>query len=340
MIKIDIVSGFLGAGKTTLLQKLVEDGYPGEKLALLENEYGDFSIDSAFLRKQKIEVTNLLSGCICCSLSDDFRASLITIIEWIRPDHILIEPSGVAKLSDIIDSVLSLSESSDLPVRTQLDGVVAVVDATKINGMLDAYKAVLYNQINYSGCIILSRTEDIDRESLDCCVNTIRAINQKAIIITTPWDQLSSDQIRRAMYFDHSHYVRAEDLLTSEHEAYAEKADNHHSHEHNHEHYHEHHHEHQNHDFAEDLFNTVGLETAQTFTKDRLIQIMKALDHASGNVLRAKGLVSSETGSWYEFDYVPTEHTVRIGSPETIGKICVIGEALVRGEIENLFLSM
>lgn len=330
MTKIDIISGFLGSGKTTLIQKIIEDGYPGEKLVLLENEYDDFSIDSSFLKKRKIEVTDLVSGCICCSLSDDFRASLITIMEWLRPDHILIEPSGVAKLSDIIDSVLSLGDSADQIVRTQLDGVVTVVDPTKFDALIEPYQELLSNQINHTGCVILSRTKDIASDTLNHCIEAIRAINPNAIIITTPWEQLSSGQIRNAMYFDHSQYTKAEDLLHPEEDGCG----------HDHHHDHEHHHERHGHHAEEENFSAVGIETARSFSEEKLIRIMENLDDASGTVLRAKGIVPSASGAWYEFDYVPAEYAVRIGSPETIGKICVIGSSLNRGEIQNLFLRL
>ena len=347
MTKITIFSGFLGAGKTTLIKKLIENGYKGEKLMLIENEFGQIGIDGGFLQDAGIEITEMNSGCICCSLVGDFRAALEKVLEDYAPDRILIEPSGVGKLSDVIRAVRSI-EAHDV----ELDGFTTIVDAKKYKMYMKNFGEFFGDQIKYASCVILSHTAGLSADKIDECVNSIRSQNKAASVVTTEWDQLSGEQIIAAM--------TGKDTLDDELKALLEETDHEHEHHHHHDHdeEHEHHHhdhdeehEHHHHDHddehehhhhhhhADDVFTSWGRETTKRFTKDEITNILNALsdEAAYGAVLRAKGIVAGENGEWIHFDYVPGTPDVRSGSAGTIGRLCVIGAKINEEAIGKLF---
>ena len=348
MTKIDIFSGFLGAGKTTLIKKLISEAYSGEKLVLVENEFGEIGIDGGFMQDAGINVTEMNSGCICCSLTGDFREALRQVRRQYSPDRILIEPSGVGKLSDVVAAV----ESCDDP-EMAVNALVTVVDAAKAKMYMKNFGEFYNNQITSAGCIVLSRTQNLSEEKLDKALALIREQNEGAVIITTPWDALSGEQIleameRRdtltaalnAMEFDededecddpdcecHHHHDHDED----------DEHDEHDEHEHHHHHEHEHHHHHHGHD-ADEVFVSWGMETAHKFTKDELAEKLNALNDSEkyGMVLRAKGIVDGG-GEWIHFDYTPGESDIRTGSAAVTGRLCVIGSQLKEEAVAALF---
>ncbi len=374
MTKIDVVSGFLGAGKTTLIKKLLKEALDGSKTVLIENEFGEIGIDGGFLKEAGIEIKEMNSGCICCSLVGDFGASLKEVIETYAPERILIEPSGVGKLSDVLKAVENVA--SDLDV--QVNSAVAVVDASKAKMYIKNFGEFFVNQISFAGTVILSRTDKVSQDKLNECVALIREHNDKAAIITTPLDQLDGkavletiegadtlDEMMREMMeqlhdedeHEHHHHHEGEE---HGHCCHDEDGHGHHHHEgeehghcchdedghghHHHEgeehghcchgdHEHGHHHHH-----ADEVFTSWGKETPARFTAEKIESILTALDSGEyGAILRSKGMVPAEDGTWIYFDYVPEEHDIRTGKPEVTGKFCVIGAELKEDKLEELF---
>lgn len=357
MTKIDIFSGFLGAGKTTLIKKLMEEAYQGEKLVLIENEFGEIGIDGGFLQEAGIEITEMNSGCICCSLVGDFGKALEQVVETYHPDRVLIEPSGVGKLSDVITAVTNL----DIPDVT-LNSFTTVADAGKCKIYAKNFGEFYDNQLEHAACIILSRTQNLSAEKLAAAVELIQGKNPDATVIATPWDQLSGQQILDAMEQKDSLEEILHQLSHEHHHHHDEDCDcgchdhdhEHHHHEHEHEHHHEHEHEHHHHHdhgeectcgchdhhhhHADEVFTSWGKETTRTYTEEQLKEILEQLDFGKfGTVLRAKGMVPTAQGEWLFFDYVPAEYEVRKGTPQVIGRICVIGSALQEDALVSLF---
>ena len=369
MTKIDIFSGFLGAGKTTLIKKMISESYKGQKLVLIENEFGEIGIDGGFLQEAGINITEMNSGCICCSLVGDFSKALTQVIEEYHPDRILIEPSGVGKLSDVIGAVQKVTNQD-----VTLGFTVAVADAGKVKVYMKNFGEFYNNQIETASTIILSRTDAISQEKLDAAVAMLREHNEKATIVTTPWDALTGEQILEAME-GHNSLAAEMEALMQEHHHHEHCCCGHHEH-HDHDHeccgHHEHHdhdheccghHEHHDHDHeccghhehhehhehcscghdhhdhhADEVFTSWGVETTKKFTIQAIEQALKKLDSREyGFVLRAKGIVAGEDGQWIHFDYVPGEADVRIGSAAIIGKLCVIGLELESADVANLF---
>ena len=358
MTKIDIISGFLGAGKTTLIKKLLSEAFQGEQLVLIENEFGEISIDGVFLKESGIQISEMSSGCICCSLVGDFGKALKDVQKQFHPDRILIEPSGVGKLSDVVVAVQNtIAEIPDMV----LDSYVTVADATKVKVYMKNFGEFYNNQIESAGAIILSRTQKLTQEKLEAAAAMLREKNPDAAILTTPWDQLDGKVILSAM----EKVSLADELLEkmrAEHAAdEAEHAhEHHHDHEHEHEHEHEHHHDHEHehehhhdhdhecddpncschhhHHHADEVFTSWGKETPKVFAQADIERILTALDSGEyGKILRAKGIVSGEDGQWIEFDFVPEEHQVRPGHPDYTGRLCVIGAELKEDKLAQLF---
>ena len=394
MAKIDIISGFLGAGKTTLIQKLLKEALKGEKVVLIENEFGEIGIDGGFLKDAGIEVTEMNSGCICCSLVGDFGSALKEVVTQYNPDRIIIEPSGVGKLSDVIKAVQGVAEDVEL----DLNSFVTVADAKKCKMYIKNFGEFYNNQVEYAGSIILSRTGDVAEDKLNESVALLREHNEKAAIITTPWDALSGEQILKVMedgndmvkelleeeeicpvcgghHHDHDHH----DHEDHDHEHHQHDHDeecgcgcghdhdhdhehHHHDHDeecscgcgHDHDHDHEHHHhdhdeecscgcghdhDHHHHHHADEVFTSWGKETPKKYNKEELDTILQKLskDDSYGMILRSKGILQTEDGSWVQFDLVPGEYEIREGSADYTGRICVIGSKLKEDELEDLF---
>ena len=354
MTKIDIISGFLGAGKTTLIKKLLSDAYKGEQVVLIENEFGEIGIDGGFLKEAGIEIREMNSGCICCSLVGDFGKSLHEVVDTYHPDRILIEPSGVGKLSDVIKAVQDVQGEID----AELNSFTTVVDVTKCKIYCKNFGEFFSNQIEYAGAVILSRTDKAKPEKIQESVALLRELNEKAPIITTPIEQLPGEKILETMESSKS----LEDELLAEVAKEAHDHEHHHHHDHeecDHEHHHHdheehehhhhdgeyscgcghHHHDHEGHHHADEVFTSWGKETIHTYTKDEVSAILKTLeeDGSYGNVLRAKGMVAGADGEWIYFDMVPEEHEVRTGAPEYTGRICVIGAELNEDKLAELF---
>ena len=317
MTKVDIFSGFLGAGKTTLIKKLIEEAYKGEQVVLIENEFGEIGIDGGFLRDAGVEINEMNSGCICCSLVGDFGKALEKVLDQFHPDRILIEPSGVGKLSDIIQAV----EDLDLD-HVKLNGFTTVVDAKKAKIYMKNFGEFYNNQVEHASSIILSHTAGMDEEKLEKVVELLREHNEHAVIITTDWDALDGKQILAAM--------ERRDTI--------EEALHHLEEEHEHEHHH-HDHDHEGHHHADEVFDSIGIETTKKFTQEKIREVLGAIEeqHKYGFVLRAKGIVAGEDGQWIHFDYVPGEPDVRNGSAEVTGRICIIGTDIDEGKIRQLF---
>ena len=344
MTKIDIVSGFLGAGKTTLIKKMLSEAYQGEKLVLIENEFGEISIDGGFLKDAGVQISEMSSGCICCSLVGDFGRALVDVQKQFSPDRILIEPSGVGKLSDVILAVENTVK--DVP-EMKLNSFVTVADASKVKVYMKNFGEFYNNQIETAGTIILSRTQKVSPEKLEAAVALLREKNRDAAIITTPWDQLDGKTILAAM----EKVSLADELMErirAEHEAEEEE---HHHHHHDHddheEHEHHHHHDgecddpecacHHHHHHADEVFTSWGAETVHSYTEEDIRRILTALDTGDyGAILRAKGIVPSG-GKWLHFDYVPEEQDVRYGSADYTGRLCVIGAQLKEDKLKELF---
>ena len=330
MTKIDVFSGFLGAGKTTLIKKLLKEALDGSKTVLIENEFGEIGIDGGFLKEAGIEIKEMNSGCICCSLVGDFGTSLREVITTYAPERILIEPSGVGKLSDVLKAVEGVAGELDV----QVNSAVAVVDASKAKMYSKNFGEFFINQIEYAGTIILSRTDKASDAKIAECVAMIREHNSKATIITTPLDQLDGKAVLET--------IEGADSLE---EMMAEMLEHAHEHEHHHHHEdgeecccHDHEHEHHHHHHADEVFTSWGKETPAKYTVEKITKILEALDSGEyGFVLRAKGMVPGEDGTWIYYDYVPEESDIRTGSPIVTGKICVIGSKLDEDKLEELF---
>ena len=336
MTKIDIFSGFLGAGKTTLIKKLIQEAYKGEKLVLIENEFGEIGIDGGFLQDAGVEITEMNSGCICCSLVGDFGQALEQVLTQFHPDRILIEPSGVGKLSDVIGAVQRLNNRD-----IQLNAFVTVADATKCKIYMKNFGEFFNNQIEHAAAIVLSRTDGMSEKKLMDTVALLREHNANAPIITTPWDQLDGKLILETM---ENKDTLKEELarLAAEQAAHDEEHEHHHDHEHDE---HEHHHHHDgscscghDHD-ADDVFISWGTETPRKYTEEEFHAALSGLDNAEqcGIVLRAKGIVPCTDRTWIHFDYVPGEQNVRRGPASFTGRLCVIGSELKEHELEHLF---
>ncbi len=324
MTKIDIISGFLGAGKTTLIQKLLKETLKNEKVVLIENEFGEIGIDGGFLKDAGIEVTEMNSGCICCSLVGDFGTALRKVVQQYEPDRIIIEPSGVGKLSDVIKAVQEVAEDTSL----HLNSFVTVADAKKCKMYMKNFGEFYNNQIEYAGVVILSRTGDLPEEKLEHCVKLLREHNQKAAMITTDWEQLTGDQILKVMEDGND---MAKELL--EEEEICPVCGEHH-HEHGCGCGHDHHHHH-----ADEVFTSWGRETPKKYKAEKLEEILKRLseDDSYGMILRSKGILQMEDGAWVQFDLVPGEYEIRTGGADYTGRICVIGSKLKEDELEDLF---
>ena len=392
MTKIDIYSGFLGAGKTTLIKKMISEGYKGEKLVLIENEFGEIGIDGGFLQEAGINITEMNSGCICCSLVGDFGRALTQVIDEYHPDRIIIEPSGVGKLSDVIGAVEKVTCED-----VQLGSTVAVVDANKVKVYMKNFGEFYNNQVETAACIILSRTDSVPQKKLDTAVQMLKEHNPNATIVTTPWGELTGDQLKEAMEggatiakiiaemksaqhhhhhdhdehctcgcHDHDHDHHHQHDHDHEHHHHHDHDHEHHHHDHEHEHHHDHDehcdcgghdhdHEHHHHDHdehctcgchdhdhhhhhADEVFTSWGTETHKKFTMDFVRDALEELDLGTyGMVLRAKGILAAEDGSWIHFDFVPGEMNLRTGSADTTGKLCVIGSKLDEHGIQHLF---
>ena len=373
MTQIDIISGFLGAGKTTLIKKLLSESFQGQKNVLIENEFGEIGIDGGFLKDAGVEITEMNSGCICCSLVGDFGAALKKVLDDYSPDRIIIEPSGVGKLSDVIAAVERVQKEAP---ELQLHSFVTVVDATKARIYMKNFGEFFNNQVEHASAILLSRTQSMDEGKLNAAVKLLREKNQKAAILTTPWDQLTGAQIVSAMEGGHS---LAEELMEEigrehagddghnhehhhhehEHEhhhdhdhAHEHEHEYHHDHEHEHEHHHDHgeecdacccghhHHHHDGHD-ADEIFISWGRETPRKYSREELQDILASLSMGEdyGYILRAKGMVPCDDGkTWLHFDLVPEEFQIREGAADYTGRLCVIGSDLKEDQLEKLFL--
>ena len=373
MTKIDIYSGFLGAGKTTLIKKMIQEGYKGQKLVLIENEFGEIGIDGGFLQDAGINITEMNSGCICCSLVGDFGKALQEVIEKFSPDRVIIEPSGVGKLSDVVAAVEKVTGHD-----VELGYTVAVADAGKVKVYMKNFGEFYNNQIETASTIILSRTGDIKQEKLDASVALIREHNADATLVTTPWNELTGEQLITAM---EGKSVKAADLTHEEHHCCC---GHHHDHDHEHHHHHDeghdehhccghhhheddhhccgHHHEHEehahhhhehdehctcgchdhdhehHHHHADEVFTSWGVETAKKFTMEQIENALIALDSGKyGMVLRAKGIIPAVDGTWIHFDMVPEERNIRTGAADITGKLCVIGSKLDEAGVAALF---
>ena len=320
MSKVDIISGFLGAGKTTFIKKLIKEVYQDEQIVLIENEFGEIGIDGTFMNNSGIEVTEINSGCICCSLIGDFEVSLKEVLETYHPDRIIIEPSGVGKLSDVIKAVNNISSD-----KLVLDNYITVIDAKKCRLYTKNFGEFFNNQIEYASLIILSRTQDISDFQLDECIKIIKKYNDHVNIITTPWLQLTKQAITNAF----SNTTLQSDLLKQVNE----------DHECCHHDHHDHHHGHEGHHHADEVFTSWGIQTPKKYSKIQLEAILKKLSEHSeyGNILRAKGYVDSSEGKWLYFDLVPGEYQIRTGQADFTGRICVIGENLNDDKLSVLF---
>ena len=384
--KIDIISGFLGAGKTTLIKKLLKDAFQGEQVVLIENEFGEIGIDGGFLKEAGIQIREMNSGCICCSLVGDFGASLKEVISKYHPDRILIEPSGVGKLSDVIKAVQGVEEETGLV----LNSYTTVVDAKKCKMYMRNFGEFFNNQVEYAGAIIMSRTDIVDEAKAQASLELLREINAKAAIITTPIEKLDGKKLLDVMehpvslaqelmeeeevcpecghvheHGEHHHHDHEEHEHHHDHECGCGHDHDHEEHEHHHDHDHEcgcghdhdheehehHHHDHDHecgcghdhhdhhHHHANEVFTSWGRETIRKFTRENLEKMLEALSASDeyGIILRAKGMLPAEDGTWIYFDMVPEETEIREGAPEYTGRLCVIGSKLKEDKLAELF---
>ena len=384
--KIDIISGFLGAGKTTLIKKLLKDAFQGEQVVLIENEFGEIGIDGGFLKEAGIQIREMNSGCICCSLVGDFGASLKEVISKYHPDRILIEPSGVGKLSDVIKAVQGVEEETGLV----LNSYTTVVDAKKCKMYMRNFGEFFNNQVEYAGAIIMSRTDIVDEAKAQASLELLREINAKAAIITTPIEKLDGKKLLDVMehpvslaqelmeeeevcpecghvheHGEHHHHDHEEHEHHHDHECGCGHDHDHEEHEHHHDHDHEcgcghdhdheehehHHHDHDHecgcghdhhdhhHHHADEGFTSWGRETSRKFTRESLEKMLEALSASDeyGIILRAKGMLPAEDGTWIYFDMVPEETEIREGAPEYTGRLCVIGSKLKEDKLAELF---
>ena len=374
MTKIDIISGFLGAGKTTLIKKLLSEAFQSEKVVLIENEFGEIGIDGGFLKEAGVEITEMNSGCICCSLVGDFGTALEKVINDYHPDRVIIEPSGVGKLSDVIRAVEGVAEKVDIA----LNSYTAVVDGQKCKMYMKNFGEFFNNQIEYARTIILSRTQKMNEEKLAQCIAMIKEHNDKATIVTTPWDDINGVKILNAMEKENDFVLK---LMEEEHEHHHHEHDHehehhhdhdhehehhhhhdhdhehehHHDHEHDHEHEHHHHHDHEHHHdhgpdctcgchdhdhhHADEIFTSWGQETGKKYDREQMRMTLDVLAHTQeyGSVLRAKGMVPDTEGGWIYFDLVPGEFELRDGEADVTGRLCVIGSELKEDELAQLF---
>ena len=375
MTKIDIISGFLGAGKTTYIKKMLEEAYKGEKVVLIENEFGEVGIDGGFLKDAGITISEMNSGCICCSLVGDFDKNLHEVLEKFSPDRILIEPSGVGKLSDVMTSVIKLEETADV----KLCGLVTVVNALKASKQMKAFGEFFNNQIEFATTVVLSRSQTATEDQLEFCVKQIQKLNPKAAIITTPWEEITGEKLLSVMEGQDNLAAEMKHLAEEAHEEHEHEHHHHdheeHDHDHNHEHHHhehdehDHEHEHHHHDHdhehhhhehgenctcgchdhdhdhehhhhhADDVFTTWGKETPHKFEKATIEKAMKAFANTTdyGTVIRSKGMVESVEGGWIYFDFVDGEYELRSGEPDYTGRLVVIGADIDEHKIEELF---
>lgn len=381
MTKVDIISGFLGAGKTTLISKLLKEALPDEQVVLIENEFGEIGIDGGFLKDSGVEIREMNSGCICCSLVGDFGTSLKEVVDKYHPDRIIIEPSGVGKLSDVIKAVKDLHIENEI----RLNSASTVADASKVKMYMKNFGEFFNNQIEHAGTIILSRTQNVSEDKLKKAIEMIRSLNADAHIITTPWDSLDGKQILAAMEnvtnlelemlaeqaektheeHEHEHHHHDGECCCGHHHDDDEEHEHHHhdhdgecccghhhdddeEHEHHHhdhddecchhDHDHEHHH-HEGHHHADDVFTSWGEETPNKYDKEALDAILKKLANTNeyGSILRAKGMLPANDGTWMYFDLVPEEYEIREGNPDYTGRICVIGAELKEDALKELF---
>ena len=339
MTKIDIISGFLGAGKTTFIKKLLEEAIAGEQVVLIENEFGEIGIDGGFLKDAGIEIREMNSGCICCSLVGDFGASLAEVITKYRPERIIIEPSGVGKLSDVVKAVVDVS--ADMEV--ELNSAVTIVDAAKCKMYMKNFGEFFNNQIENAGTIVLSRTDITDAAKVQKDVDMLREKNRDAVIITTPLAELSGAQLLEII---EKHDTMLDDLLAEVRESRQHHDGECHEHHHDGEEGHDHHHGHgccghdHDHHHADEVFTSWGMETIVPVTHDQLEDILKRLAHTEefGQVLRAKGMLPTENpGEWLYFDLVPEQYEIREGRPDYTGKVCVIGASLEEEALNSVF---
>ena len=369
MTKVDIISGFLGAGKTTLIAKLLKEAFPGEQVVLIENEFGEIGIDGGFLKESGVEIREMNSGCICCSLVGDFGTSLKEVVEKYHPDRIIIEPSGVGKLSDVIKAVKDLHIENEI----RLNSASTVADASKVKVYMKNFGEFFNNQIEHAGTIILSRTQNVSEAKLKTDIELIRSLNKDAHIITTPWDDINGKQILDAMEnvtnlelemlaeaaakaaeeHEHEHHHDGECGCGHDHDHEHEHHHDHdgecgcgHDHDHEHEHHHDHdgecscgHDHHHGHHHADEVFTSWGVETPNKYDKETLSEILRKLSETDdyGDILRAKGMLPTPEGKWMFFDLVPEEYEIRDGEPEITGRICVIGAKLKEDALKELF---
>ena len=381
MAKIDIISGFLGAGKTTLIKKLLGEALKGQQVVLIENEFGEIGIDGGFLKDAGVNITEMNSGCICCSLVGDFGTALKDVITKFNPDRIIIEPSGVGKLSDVIKAVQGVAE--DAPI--ELNSLVTVADANKCKMYMKNFGEFYNNQVESAHTIVLSRTQNMKQDKLEACVDMIREHNKEATVITTPWDELTGEQLLAAMekpvsladmvmaeeeicpvcgghhdhddhehehHHDHDHeHEHHHDHDHDDHCGCGHDHDHEHEHEHHHDHDHDHddhcgcghdhEHDHHHHHHADEVFTSWSKETPRKYTKEEVETILKALaaeNNEYGIILRAKGMLPSQDGTWIYFDMVPEEYEIREGQPEYTGRLCVIGSKIDEAKLEKLFM--
>lgn len=326
MTKVDIISGFLGAGKTTFIKLLIENVFDGEKLVLIENEFGEIGIDGGFLKDAGIEITEMNSGCICCTLVGDFSKALRKVIEEYHPDRVLIEPSGVGKLSDVSKAIEHVKKEADI----EIEGRITIVDGKKAKMYLKNFGEFFKDQVAYANTIVVSRTQMMEDHSIEECVKMLREENKEASIISTSWDKLSKEAIEHALSPD----TQLEGIFEEEKCPVCD-------HEHHHEGAcgcgHEHHHHHHHH--ADEIFTSWGQETAHKYTEEELDFLLKALSETEGygTILRAKGIVEMENGAWKQFDLVPQEYEVRESAADYTGRLCVIGTDLKEDELTKLF---
>ena len=336
MTKIDIISGFLGAGKTTLIKKLIEEALKGQKVVLIENEFGEIGIDGGFLKESGIQINEMNSGCICCSLVGDFNTALKDVLEQYTPDRIIIEPSGVGKLSDVMKAVQKVV---DAEANVVLNSHITVADAQRAKMYLKNFGEFYRNQIEFASAVILSRSQNVKEDKLEKAVKLLRSLNDKCPIVTTPWEELSGAQILEVMEGENDF---AKELM----EAAQVCPECGHHHEHGEE-CHDHHHDHDccghdhHHHHADEVFTSWGKETPKKFTEEGIRAILDTLSKEDsdeyGIILRAKGIVPDENGKWIHFDLVPGEDEVRYGSAEYTGRICVIGSKLNEDKLAELF---
>lgn len=324
MTKVDIISGFLGAGKTTFIKLLIENVFAGEKLVLIENEFGEIGIDGGFLKEAGIEITEMNSGCICCTLVGDFSRALQKVIEEYHPDRVLIEPSGVGKLSDVARAVERVKKEAEI----EIDGRITIVDGKKAKIYLENFGEFYRDQVAYADTIVMSRTQLMEAHKIEECVKVLREENKEAAIISTPWDKLSREAIEHALSSDSQleGIFEEEECPVCGHHHHGEEC--HHGHHHHHEHHH-----------ADEVFTSWGQETAHKYTEEELDFLLKALSETEGygTILRAKGIIEMENGTWKQFDLVPQEYEVRESTADYAGRLCVIGTDLNEEELMRLF---